>query len=214
MSCSLLQVKTKICESLLVAFYCPCLLIFTSCFQYEQLNGGSEEKLRTLREIKETVQHRKHLDSSIDFIGRLVFGFENGPKMLEAVRASGEPLVDDWDCLKRMVSILIALIRLWHKACVKFPFSHIFAACAFAFGLCPVEPISSRLPLPGEDFRIPVRVAHSIRHEVHEGICEHLQQRYIRDKDEGVEHQCLRRLQPGEVEPFGSGTQRLMRCSL
>jgi len=105
MSCSLLQVKTKICESLLVAFYCPCLLIFTSCFQYEQLNGGSEEKLRTLREIKETVQHRKHLDSSIDFIGRLVFGFENGPKMLEAVRASGEPLVDDWDCLKRMVRI-------------------------------------------------------------------------------------------------------------
>jgi legumain len=81
------------------------LLIFTSCFQYEQLNGGSEEKLMALREIKETVQHRKHLDSSIDFIGRLVFGFENGPKMLEAVRASGEPLVDDWDCLKRMVRI-------------------------------------------------------------------------------------------------------------
>jgi hypothetical protein len=26
-------------------------------------------------------------------------------------------LVDDWDCLKRMVSILIFLIRLWHKAC-------------------------------------------------------------------------------------------------
>jgi legumain len=73
--------------------------------RYEQLNGGSEEKLMALREIKETVQHRKHLDSSIDFIGRLIFGFENGPKMLEAVRASGEPLVDDWDCLKRMVRI-------------------------------------------------------------------------------------------------------------
>ena len=122
MSSSLLQVKPKFCKSLLVAFYCPCLLIFTSCFQYEQLNGGSEEKLRALREIKETVQHRKHLDSSIDFIGRLIFGFENGPKMLETVRAYGEPLVDDWDCLKRMVSILIALIRLWHKARMKFPF--------------------------------------------------------------------------------------------
>ncbi|RLM74129.1 vacuolar-processing enzyme beta-isozyme 1 [Panicum miliaceum] len=73
--------------------------------RYEQLNGGSEEKLRALREIKETVQHRKHLDSSIDFVGRLVFGFENGPKMLEAVRAPGQPLVDDWDCLKRMVRI-------------------------------------------------------------------------------------------------------------
>jgi len=217
MSSSLLQVKPKFCKSLLVAFYCPCLLIFTSCFQYEQLNGGSEEKLRALREIKETVQHRKHLDSSIDFIGRLIFGFENGPKMLETVRAYGEPLVDDWDCLKRMVSTLISLIRLWHKARMKFPFLtqlRCLRTCIRFIRLCPVELISSRLPLPGEDFRIPVRVAHSIRHEVHEGICEHLQQRYIRDKDEGVEHQCLRRLQPGEVEPFGSGTQRLMRCSL
>ena len=80
------------------------MLIFTSCFQYEQLNGGSEEKLRTLREIKETVQHRKHLDSSIDFIGKLLFGVENGPSTLGAVRAPGQTLVADWDCLKRMVS--------------------------------------------------------------------------------------------------------------
>jgi legumain len=86
--------------------------MFNSFFQYEQLNGESVEKLRALIEIKETVQHRKHLDSSIDFIGRLLFGFEKGPSMLEAVRASGLPLVDDWDCLKRMVSILIFLIRI------------------------------------------------------------------------------------------------------
>ncbi|KAK3141941.1 hypothetical protein QOZ80_4BG0340150 [Eleusine coracana subsp. coracana] len=73
--------------------------------RYEQLNGGSEEKLRALREIKETVEHRKHLDSSIDFIGKFVFGFENGPSVLAAVRPSGQPLVDDWDCLKSMVRI-------------------------------------------------------------------------------------------------------------
>lgn len=73
--------------------------------RYEQLNGGSEEKLRVLREIKETVVHRKHLDSSIDFIGKLVFGFESGPSMLGAARSSGQPLVEDWDCLKRMVQV-------------------------------------------------------------------------------------------------------------
>ncbi|XP_062227432.1 vacuolar-processing enzyme beta-isozyme 1-like [Phragmites australis] len=73
--------------------------------RYEQLNGGSEEKMRVLREIKVPVAHRKHLYSSIDFIGKLVFGFENGPSMLEAVRTSGQPLVDDWDCLKRVVRI-------------------------------------------------------------------------------------------------------------
>ncbi|KAM0907447.1 hypothetical protein ACQ4PT_016119 [Festuca glaucescens] len=73
--------------------------------RYEQLNGGSEKKLRVLREIKETVVHRKHLDSSVDFIGKLLFGFDNGPSMLEAPRSSGQPVVDDWDCLKRMVRV-------------------------------------------------------------------------------------------------------------
>ncbi|XP_048558527.1 vacuolar-processing enzyme beta-isozyme 1-like [Triticum urartu] len=73
--------------------------------RYEKLNGGLEEKQRVLREIKETVVHRKHLDSSIDFIGKLVFGFENGPSMIEAARSSGQPLVDDWDCLKRTVRV-------------------------------------------------------------------------------------------------------------
>ncbi|CAM0903615.1 unnamed protein product [Alopecurus aequalis] len=73
--------------------------------RYEQLNGRSEEKLRVLRELKETVVHRKHLDSSIDFIGKVLFGYENGPSKIEAARSSGQPLVDDWDCLKRMVRV-------------------------------------------------------------------------------------------------------------
>ncbi|XP_020167168.1 vacuolar-processing enzyme beta-isozyme 1-like [Aegilops tauschii subsp. strangulata] len=73
--------------------------------KYEKLNGGSEEKQRALREVKETVLHRKHLDSSIDFIGKLVFGFDKGPLVLEAARGSGQPLVDDWDCLKTMVQV-------------------------------------------------------------------------------------------------------------
>ena len=58
--------------------------------------------LSPLREVKETVLHRKHLDSSIDFIGKLVFGFE-GPSVLEATKGPGQPLVDYWDCLKMMV---------------------------------------------------------------------------------------------------------------
>ncbi|KAM0907445.1 hypothetical protein ACQ4PT_016118 [Festuca glaucescens] len=74
-------------------------------FMWKRLSEGLEEKLRALTEIKETVLHRKHLDSSIDFIGKHLFGFENGPSMLEAPRSSGQPLVDDWDCLKRMVRV-------------------------------------------------------------------------------------------------------------
>ncbi|KAG2660193.1 vacuolar-processing enzyme beta-isozyme 1-like [Panicum virgatum] len=73
--------------------------------RYELLHEKSREKLEVLREITGTVTHRKHLDSSIDFIGKLLFGVENGPSTLGAVRAPGQPLVDDWDCLKRMVRI-------------------------------------------------------------------------------------------------------------
>lgn len=73
-------------------------------FQYELLDEKSEEKLEVLREITGTLMHRKHLDSSVDFIGKLLFGIENGPSKLAAVRSPGQPLVDDWDCLKRMVS--------------------------------------------------------------------------------------------------------------
>ena len=73
-------------------------------FQYELLHGKSEEKQEVLREITGTVRHRKHLDSSIDFIGKLLFGIEKGPSTLQAVRPPGQPLVDDWDCLKQMVS--------------------------------------------------------------------------------------------------------------
>jgi legumain len=82
---------------------------FLLWFQYELLHEKSREKLEVLREITGTVTHRKHLDSSIDFIGKLLFGVENGPSTLGAVRAPGQPLVDDWDCLKRMVSSLLKL---------------------------------------------------------------------------------------------------------
>ncbi|CAL4886420.1 unnamed protein product [Urochloa decumbens] len=73
--------------------------------RYELLNEKSKEKREVLREITGTVRHRKHLDSSIDFIGKLLFGVENGPSTLGAVRSPGQPLVDDWDCLKRTVRI-------------------------------------------------------------------------------------------------------------
>jgi legumain len=77
---------------------------FLVWFQYELLHEKSEEKQEVLREITGTVRHRKHLDNSIDFIGKLLFGIDKGPSTLQAVRPPGQPLVDDWDCLKQMVS--------------------------------------------------------------------------------------------------------------
>ncbi|KAH0465386.1 hypothetical protein IEQ34_005489 [Dendrobium chrysotoxum] len=72
---------------------------------YEQLDNNSNNKTEILEEITATMKHRLHLDSSIDFIGKLIFGSIKGPSILRNIRSSGQPLVDDWDCLKSMVRI-------------------------------------------------------------------------------------------------------------
>ncbi|KAM0935084.1 putative legumain protein [Dioscorea sansibarensis] len=72
---------------------------------YERLEDKSERKKEILKEITETMTHRAHLDSSVEFIGKLIFGLETGPSILKAVRPSGQALVDDWDCLKSMVRV-------------------------------------------------------------------------------------------------------------
>jgi legumain len=84
------------------------------------LHEKSKERVNVLREISETVRHRKHLDSSMDFIGKLLFGYENGPSVLQAVRPYGKPLVDDWDCLKRMVSRRILSVHLHSRTCLLY----------------------------------------------------------------------------------------------
>ncbi|XP_072983444.1 asparaginyl endopeptidase Rep2 [Typha latifolia] len=73
--------------------------------RYERLDERSKEKKEVLKEITATLTHREHIDSSIEFIGKLLFGIEGGPSKLQAVRPRGQALVDDWDCLKTMVRV-------------------------------------------------------------------------------------------------------------
>ncbi|GAB4857040.1 hypothetical protein Ancab_014951 [Ancistrocladus abbreviatus] len=73
--------------------------------KYERSEEGIDRKDEILKEITETMQHRMHLDTSIKLLGSLLFGPENGPSVLNSLRRSGLPLVDDWDCLKSMVRI-------------------------------------------------------------------------------------------------------------
>eukprot|EP00249_Psilotum_nudum_P021335 c28073_g3_i2 orf=811-2310(-) len=72
--------------------------------KYEMANEGSSEKVDARLELVEEMSHRLHLDRSIDLLGKLLFGFEQGPTVLKAVRPLGQPLVDDWACLKTMVN--------------------------------------------------------------------------------------------------------------
>ncbi|KAK9198461.1 hypothetical protein WN944_013645 [Citrus x changshan-huyou] len=72
---------------------------------YKNAAEGSEKKSEMLKQITETMRHRKHLDASIDMIGVILFGPDKGSRILNSVRARGLPLVDDWQCLKSMVRV-------------------------------------------------------------------------------------------------------------
>nr|AWD84475.1 asparaginyl endopeptidase 2 [Petunia x hybrida] len=64
---------------------------------------GSARKLEAQKQLTEAMTHRMHIDDSITLVGKLLFGIEKGTEELTRVRPSGEPLVDDWDCLKSFV---------------------------------------------------------------------------------------------------------------
>ncbi len=75
--------------------------------QYRKLPESSPEKNEARKQLLEMMAHRSHVDNSVELIGNLLFGSEEGPRVLKAVRATGEPLVDDWSCLKSMVSLYL-----------------------------------------------------------------------------------------------------------
>lgn len=58
-------------------------------------------------ELTRTIAHRMHVDNSIKLIGDHMFGLDTSLLRLKAVRPAGQVLVDDWSCLKAMVSNLV-----------------------------------------------------------------------------------------------------------
>lgn len=71
--------------------------------KYKRSAEGSSEKLKAHKNFVEVMSHRLHVDQSVELIGNLLFGAEEGSSILSAIRPSGMPLVDDWACLKSMV---------------------------------------------------------------------------------------------------------------
>ncbi|XP_010472621.1 PREDICTED: vacuolar-processing enzyme alpha-isozyme-like [Camelina sativa] len=70
--------------------------------KYRKAPEGSARKVEAQKQVIEAMSHRLHVDNSVLLIGKLLFGLE-GPAILNKVRPSGKPLVDDWDLLKSMV---------------------------------------------------------------------------------------------------------------
>jgi legumain len=71
--------------------------------KYRKLAESAPEKNDARKELLEMMGHRSHIDNSVELIGNLLFGSSDGPMVLKTVRAAGEPLVDDWSCLKSTV---------------------------------------------------------------------------------------------------------------
>ncbi|CAO2816727.1 unnamed protein product [Amaranthus hypochondriacus] len=71
--------------------------------KFRKAPEGSQRKAEAQKLFMEAMSHRVHLDQSITLVGKLLFGIEKGPAVLQTVRPSGQPLVDDWRCLKTLV---------------------------------------------------------------------------------------------------------------
>uniref|UniRef100_A0A1D1YQ47 Vacuolar-processing enzyme n=1 Tax=Anthurium amnicola TaxID=1678845 RepID=A0A1D1YQ47_9ARAE len=71
--------------------------------KFRKSADGSPSKLNAQKQLLDTMSHRLHVDNSIELVGKLLFGSKKGTEVLKAVRPAGQPVVDDWGCLKTMV---------------------------------------------------------------------------------------------------------------
>uniref|UniRef100_M0ZQ71 Legumain n=1 Tax=Solanum tuberosum TaxID=4113 RepID=M0ZQ71_SOLTU len=69
---------------------------------------GSYEKYESRVKLNEVMSKRNQVDNNVKHLGKLLFGVEKGNEVLHSVRPAGQPLVDNWDCLKSYVKIFEA----------------------------------------------------------------------------------------------------------
>ncbi|KAM7254155.1 hypothetical protein ACFE04_031837 [Oxalis oulophora] len=71
--------------------------------KYDKAPAGSKEKLKVQKELTDEINQRKNTDNNMKRITTSLLGNQKGIIALKTVRSPGQPLVDDWDCLKDMV---------------------------------------------------------------------------------------------------------------
>ncbi|CAK7323789.1 unnamed protein product [Dovyalis caffra] len=78
--------------------------------RYSKAPDGSDKKAEAHKDLLRLHSHIRHVDRSINHIAAILFGDENAANLMKFVRPSGQPLVDDWDCLK-------GLVKAYEKQC-------------------------------------------------------------------------------------------------
>lgn len=81
------------------------MIILAKYWQYDNAPEGSDDYFEARAKLINVVAHRSQVDNNVKHIGDLLFGVKYGNEALQTVRSSGQPLVDNWDCLKSYVSI-------------------------------------------------------------------------------------------------------------
>ncbi|XP_015084316.1 vacuolar-processing enzyme-like [Solanum pennellii] len=76
--------------------------------KYDNAPEGSDDYFEARAKLIKVVAHRSQVDNNVKHIGDLLFGVKYGNEALQNVRSSGQPLVDNWDCLKSYVEIFEA----------------------------------------------------------------------------------------------------------
>lgn len=84
--------------------------------QFNKADEGSNEKVEAQKKLQTEISRRQKEDDNIHSLAVLLFGETNASRIIEYVRPTGQPLVDDWDCLKMLVSLASPLSLF----CVKF----------------------------------------------------------------------------------------------
>lgn len=75
-------------------------------YKFQKAPEGSTRKFEAQKKFVEAMSHRMHVDSSIKMVGKLLFGMKKSHEVLNNVRPAGQPLADDWECLKSLVKTL------------------------------------------------------------------------------------------------------------
>jgi legumain len=71
--------------------------------KYDKAPKDSHQKIEAQKKLDEEINQRKTLDNNMNQITTILFGDQNGHQVLTSVRSPGQPLVDDWNCLKTLV---------------------------------------------------------------------------------------------------------------
>ncbi|KAJ7952081.1 vacuolar-processing enzyme-like [Quillaja saponaria] len=78
--------------------------------KFHKAPDGSDKKLKAQKQLLGEIAHREHVDYSMSHIGKQLFGHPDSANVLTTVRRAGQPVVDDWTCLK-------SLVRTYEKHC-------------------------------------------------------------------------------------------------